>query len=655
MLGLAALWFVATSLTATHQPHGHRGPATCAKVRQIDGLAGLVRGPLAGGVSTPCLRCASTAAPPSRASPPAPRPWPSPGSSTPPPPRPRRPRASSATASPAATRPAPPWCSGPGPPRQPARRAGGGPGSGLGKPLQVRWEVARDEDFRHVVARGKVRTSADSDHTVKVDVTGLQPYTRYHYRFESRGERSPVGHTRTAPDVPGEVHALRFALVSCSNYTGGYFTAYRAIAAARRPRPRAARRRLHLRVRQRRRPLRAAGALVGVRDGQPETETIDLEGYRLRHALHKADPDAQAAHRALPWITIFDDHEVANNAWANGAENHQADEGAYLARRAQAMQAYLEWMPFRMPDQSVPHQGTRFFKRFTFGALGDLSILETRQNRSQQVTVPGVPFDGFVPIGVNPAIDGAHRLAARHLPEPEQLTWLKDGVAQQGRPWHLLGNQVMVAPVLYPGAALGAPGPHLRQRRPVGRLRRRPGQPARPPRRAARRGRRRGRAHRRHPRVVLVRDPGRRRPPGRRRTLRPAVEFVCPSVTSDGFFEVLGGTAQLAGQPPEVVVAVTRQAIGAAQQLNPWLRYIDGVSHGFVVIDVTPERVQADYHHTPVPDERGARPAGRPVGRAGLRAQPADARGHPPGDGGIRAGGAAQRPARLSGPAHPPR
>ena len=46
---------------------------------------------------------------------------------------------------------------------------------------------------------------------------------------------------------------------------------------------------------------------------------------------------------------------------------------------------------------------------------------------------------------------------------------------------------------------------------------------------------------------------------------------------------------------------MTRQAIAAAQQLNPWLKFIDGVSHGFVVIDVTPERVQADYHHTPVP------------------------------------------------------
>ena len=481
--------------------------------------------------------------------------------------------------------------------------SGGGPvaapGSGLGKPLQVRWEVSRDADFRQVVARGTVRTSADTDHTVKVDVTGLAPYTRYHYRFESRGEHSPVGRTRTAPDVPGEVHALRFALVSCSNYTGGYFSAYRAIA--------------------QRDDLdlvlhvgdyiyeygNGAGRygppeLVGVRDAQPDTETIDLEGYRLRHALHKADPDAQAAHRALPWITIFDDHEVANNAWADGAENHQAGEGAYAQRRAQAMQAYLEWMPFRMPDQSVPHQGTRFFKRFTFGALGDLSILETRQNRSQQVSVPGVPFDGFVPIGVNAGIDGAIASPARHLPEPEQMTWLKEGVAQQGRPWHLLGNQVMVAPVLYPGAALGAPGltfvngdqwdGYAADRATLlGHL---AAQPA-----AA------GDV------VVLTGDihasfscevpvVG---TPGSASYTSAAVEFVCPSVTSDGFFEVLGNTAQLAGQPPEVVVAVTKQAIGAAQQLNPWLKYIDGVSHGFVVIDVTPERVQADYHHTPVP------------------------------------------------------
>jgi alkaline phosphatase D len=96
--------------------------------------------------------------------------------------------------------------------------------------------------------------------------------------------------------------------------------------------------------------------------------------------------------------------------------------------------------------------------------------------------------------------------------------------------------------------------------------------------------------------------------PGSASYTSAGVEFVCPSVTSDGFYEVLGGTPQLAGQPPEVVVAVTQQAIGAAQQLNPWLKYIDGVSHGFLVVDVTPERVQADYHHTPVPSSAAPDP-----------------------------------------------
>ncbi|GAA2158411.1 alkaline phosphatase D [Humibacillus xanthopallidus] len=473
------------------------------------------------------------------------------------------------------------------------------PGSGLGRPIPVRWQVSTTDRFNRVVAHGTVMTSPDSDHTVKVDVTGLDPYTRYFYRFQSLGEFSAVGRTQTAGDIAGETHALRMALVSCSNYTGGFFTAYRAISkrddldfvlhvgdyiyeygnGADRYGP---------------------AALVGVRDGQPATETIDLTGYRLRHALHKADPDAQAAHQALPWITIFDDHEVANNSWADGAENHQPGEGDYLARRAQAMQAYLEWMPFRMPDQSVPHQGTRFFKRFTFGDLGDLSILETRQNRSRQVTVPGVPFDGFVPIGVSPAIDGAIASPLRHLPEPEQMTWLKDGVAQQGRKWHLLGNQVMIAPVLYPGAALGDPrytfvnadqwDGYTADRTSLLAY-----AAAQPPSAGDV--------------VVLTGDIHASfssdlpvaAAPGQAAYASAGVEVVCPSVTSDGFFEVLGRTPQLAGQPPEVVVAVTRQAIGAAQQLNPWIKYLDGIGHGFVVIDVTPERVQADYHHTPVP------------------------------------------------------
>lgn len=471
------------------------------------------------------------------------------------------------------------------------------PGSGCGEPMNVEWEVALDDSFRRPIRRGWIRTSAATDHTVKVDVGGLDPYTSYWYRFRARGETSPIGRTQTAPDERNRIHALRFALVSCSNYTGGYFTAYRAIGqrsdldfvlhvgdyiyeygnGADRYGPQ---------------------DLVGKRDGVPATETIDLAGYRLRHALHKADPDLQLAHRRHPWITIFDDHEVANNTWATGAENHTPGvEGDFMRRRRQAYQAYLEWMPFRLPAQrTVPHQGTRFFKRFTFGPLGDLSILETRQNRSAQIDVP--PFTktggGFIPTGI-PAVDAQLADPARHLPEPEQLRWLADGLATPGRRWHLIGNQVIFTPVRFPGAAIGIPsvptllnsdqwdGYQADQRALIGHL---------------------GASHTGDA-VVLTGDIHSSWATDVPSVLGAGytpvgVEFVCPSVTSDGFYELVRKSLP-SGTPAEAAVAATQGVTGAVAATNPWIRYLDGVGHGYTLLDVTPDRVQADYYLTPRP------------------------------------------------------
>ena len=474
------------------------------------------------------------------------------------------------------------------------------PGSGLGEPLVVHWDVAADEDFEDVVQQGTVRTSADSDHTVKVDVQGLAPYTRYWYRFRARGQTSAVGRTQTAPDVTGEVHALRLALVSCSNYTGGYFGAYRAIG-----------RRddldfvLHVGDYIYEYPNAKGGAdgrfgpdtLISIRDAQPDGETIDLTGYRLRHALHKADPDTAVAHRRHPWITIFDDHEVANNAWATDAENHTpGTEGAFLERRRQAYQAYLEWMPFRLPSQDVPHQGTRFFRRFTFGALGDLSVVETRQNRSRQVEFNASKGGGFVPdiAPLQPALTDP----TRHLPEPEQLRWLEDGLAGAGR-WHLVGNQVVFAPVRFPGALFGVPGTSFLnsdqwdgyqgdQAALVSHLGALPAGS--------------GDA------VFLTGDihsSWAMAVPRERGTYAAtrdsvAVEFVCPSVTSDGFYEIAAGGTPTATNTTSALGGATAAA-GGVQATNPWIAYLDGVGHGFTLIDVTPTRVQADFYLTPVP------------------------------------------------------
>ena len=302
------------------------------------------------------------------------------------------------------------------------------PGSGLGAPVEVTWQVSADEAFRHVLKQGTVVTSPVRDHTVHVDVTGLTPYTRYYYRFLALGSTSQVGRTQTAPDVVGEAHALRFGVASCANYTGGYFSAYRHLAA--------------------RDDLDfvlflgdylyeygngvgryGPSELAGQREHEPATEMLTLSDYRRRHATYKADPDLQAAHRRHAWIFTFDDHEVCDNTWKDGANNHQpATEGAFATRRRLAYQAYLEWVPLRLPDQTGA-AGTRFWRRFTFGDLADLSVLETRQNRSEQI-----------PLGDETALSDPDR----HLPEPAQMSWLTSGL-KAPRTWHLVGNQVVLA------------------------------------------------------------------------------------------------------------------------------------------------------------------------------------------------------------------
>ncbi|MGI8535930.1 MAG: alkaline phosphatase D family protein [Mycobacteriales bacterium] len=415
-----------------------------------------------------------------------------------------------------------------------------------------------------------------------------------------------MGRTQTAPDEPGVTHALRLAFVSCSNYTGGFFTAYRGLAA--RDDLDAV---LHLGdyLYEYGNDPREAGvagsgdrygpaALIGTRDHRPGTEIVSLEDYRVRHALYKADPDQQAAHRRHPWIVIFDDHEVANDTYATGAENHEQQddpdtsytgpgepagiraEGDFLARRARAYRAYLEWMPIREPATWQPerHEGIQFFRRFSFGDLADLSVIETRQNRSQQVptTAGGQP---------NPALADP----ARHLPEPEQLDWLASGITDSSKLWHLIGNQTVFTRVfsiprvgVVAGQVFNADqwDGYQADQRALLEVMRTSGTDS----------------------VVLTGDihsswandlPTDYDAYRLGRTSSVGVEFVCPSITSDGFKEVLGS-------------AVTAQVVtGLFQTSNPWVRYLEGIGHGFAVLDVTPDRVQTDFFFIRTDGDKG--------------------------------------------------
>jgi alkaline phosphatase D len=299
--------------------------------------------------------------------------------------------------------------------------------------VDLDWVLAADAKLQNVLARGHVATRAERDYTAKVDVAGLKPATTYYYRFRGLGAESLVGRTRTAPS--GRTDRIRLAMVSCSNLPFGYFNAYGRIAA--RADLDAV---LHLGdyIYEYRNGQYGDGARFG-RAPLPDKEIVALEDYRTRHAQYKLDPDLQAAHRQHPFIVVWDDHELTNNAWRDGAQNHNPDqgEGDWPTRRDAAVQAFFEWMPIREPRDGRP----RIYRSLAFGDLADLIMLDTRLiGRDEQAATREA-----VEVIESPA---------RSLLGRDQEAWLTGQLAASaaaGRRWQILAQQVKFAPQAPPG------------------------------------------------------------------------------------------------------------------------------------------------------------------------------------------------------------
>lgn len=297
-------------------------------------------------------------------------------------------------------------------------------------PVRVSWYVAEDRALTRVVRRGASRTDGTRDHTVNVDVAGLRPGRTYFYGFEARGQRSPVGRTRTAP--AGAVERARFAIVSCSDYEFGHFHAYARIA-ERDDLDAVVHLGDYIYEHGRTFPDNPMG-----RTPRPTHETVTLGDYRTRYAQHRGDASLQRAHGNHPWIVVWDDHEFADNAWPGGAEAHDPSaDGDWVARKAAAAKAWREWMPVRLPDPSDP---LRIWRGFRFGDLADLAMLDTRMwGRSAPATDTG-PF-GRESTDPN-----------RKLLGDDQFRWLTDRLDSARTTWRLVGNQVMMAPHTFAGA-----------------------------------------------------------------------------------------------------------------------------------------------------------------------------------------------------------
>ncbi len=320
---------------------------------------------------------------------------------------------------------------------------------GMG-PVPVMWTISRDPSFKSIAKRGTVVTGPDRDYTVKVDVDGLAPGETYYYWFVCGRVSSPSGKTKTLP--AGGTADYRMAAVSCSNWPFGYFNAYREIS--KRKDLDAV---IHLGDYIYEYGQNGYGGAVGKeldRNHEPANECVKLSDYRARYAQYRSDPDLQAAHAAAPWFCTWDDHESANNSFANGAENHQAEtEGDWNERKAAAVQCYLEWMPIRDPAPGRPREA--IFRKFDIGDLATIFVLESRLiARGQDLTIDEV---GLAPENQKQAVAKAIMAKvndpSRTLLGPEQEAWLAEGLKESvasGKKWQVLGNQVTMARVKMP-------------------------------------------------------------------------------------------------------------------------------------------------------------------------------------------------------------
>lgn len=311
--------------------------------------------------------------------------------------------------------------------------------------LEVNWEIAEDQQFTKIINSGKVQTSSVEDFTVKVDADKLTANQGYFYRFKYGNKTSLVGQTRT---LPASTSSVKFAVCSCSNYPAGYFYVYREMARQNVDVV------IHLgdyiyEYGQDGYATEDAAKLGRTLPADNATEIVKLVDYRKRYALYRTDEDLQAAHQRHPFIVVWDDHELSNDTWREGAENHQDNEGDFLERKLAALQAYFEWMPIR-PASENDH--LNIYRQFNFGDLVELTMLDTRiLARDEQleyanyITAQGVDFTSFQ----RDLID-----VKRTLLGLQQREWLQSKLMQSKASWNVLGQQILMSKMLIPAELL---------------------------------------------------------------------------------------------------------------------------------------------------------------------------------------------------------
>ena len=292
------------------------------------------------------------------------------------------------------------------------------------KAIAVQWEVAKDENFANVVARGEEQATYGDAHSVHAEPQGLEAGYEYFYRFKANGEISPTGRTKTAPSGP--TSALAFAFASCQQYEHGYYTAYKHMSQEDLDLV------IHLGDYIYEYDSNSYTATGGNVRANSNHEIVNLQDYRERHAQYKTDPDLQAAHGNFAWLVTFDDHEIDNN-WAGDIPEEGMPLDIFARRRRAAFKAYWEHMPLRKATRPSGN-AIQIFRRAQYGNLASFHVMDTRQFRSDQACGDGT----------RAGCDDRSN-PARTLTGAAQEQWLYDGMQSSPAKWQILAQQVFMA------------------------------------------------------------------------------------------------------------------------------------------------------------------------------------------------------------------
>ena len=300
---------------------------------------------------------------------------------------------------------------------------------------KVNWEISSDSAFNSIISKGIATAESIDDYTIKVDANIPNNFNgkKVFYRFRAGGVISDTGITSTLPTENPNIFNISFC--SCSNYPAGYFNAYKDMA-----NDKEIDLVLHLGdylYEYSSNGYASSDAKKMGRVVDPPNEIISLDDYRRRYKTYRKDKDLQLLHQNKPFITVWDDHEITNDTWKHGAQNHNFGEGSFKDRKNNALKAYYEWMPIRQAGDK-----DKIWRSFSVGTLINLLMLDTRSyGREEQLNI-----SSYMRGKILDKKKFKEDLAKpRDLLGNDQMNWINKSLDKKYK-WSIFGQQLLIGP-----------------------------------------------------------------------------------------------------------------------------------------------------------------------------------------------------------------